>query len=89
MPANQNTPQANAGPAGNNQPANPWLTGPTLNAPAAGNQPAPVQRIQGGALNPNQLRDAYNKLKEERREDYIKQQQLDAAEREEKEDEDV
>lgn len=56
--------------------------------PGGGNQ-AVVQSISGGPLNPNQLRNAYNKLREERRDDYIKQQQLDVAIKAEQEEQEV
>ncbi|KAI6177158.1 Peroxidase [Aphelenchoides bicaudatus] len=55
---------------------------------AGGGNPQPIQQL-AGPVNPNNLRNAYNKLREERREDYIKQQQLDSALQQEKEDEEV
>lgn len=63
MPSNQNpqVPNQGGGQVAANQPM--AFNGLTQNQQAVGgNQPA-VQRVQGGALNPNQLRNAYNKLR--------------------------
>lgn len=74
---NQPAPVANNGTVNRPVVANAPAAQLQPNAPAAGN-PQPLQQLSG-PVNPNNLRNAYNKLREERRDDYIKQQQLDAA----------
>jgi hypothetical protein len=60
------------------------------NGPNVGANPGnPGQRFNVGGLNPNQLREAYNKLKIERRNDYESQAALDKAVEIEKEEDDV
>jgi hypothetical protein len=61
--------------------------GALQNGPNVGANPG--QRLNVGGLNPNQLREAYNKLKIERRNDYESQAALDKAAEIEKEEEDV